>query len=251
MTGERGADPREGTAETGEQEAVSRRERALLACGVIGPPLFVAVFLVVSVAHPPGYSPLRHTVSAFALGDFGWVQTINFLLTGGLLVAFAFGLRPALQRYGGGRWAPVLVGLLAIGLIGSGVFAADPVAAGVTATNPYPPGILVGSDRTLHGVLHDLFGAPVFLGLPVACCVVAHRLAAVGHKGWAAYSIGTAIAFLTGFVLTSMALAQPDALIPPVGGLLQRFTIIIGWTWLTALAVHLLRRSRHEAHATG
>jgi Protein of unknown function (DUF998) len=242
---------REGTAETGEREAMSRRERALLACGVIGPPLFVGVFLVVSVVHPPGYRPLRHTVSAFALGDFGWVQTVNFLLTGGLLVAFAFGLRPALQRYSAGRWAPVLVGLLAIGLIGSGVFAADPVAAGVTATNPYPPGTLVGSDRTLHGVLHDLFGTPVFLGLPIACCVVAYRLAAVGNKGWAAYSIGTAIAFLTGFVLAGMALAQPDPLIPPVGGLLQRLTIIIGWTWLTALALHLLRRSRRAAHTTG
>jgi hypothetical protein len=240
-----------GPAETGEREAASRRERALLACGVIGPPVFVAVFLVVSVAHPPGYSPLRHTVSAFALGDFGWVQTINFLVTGGLLVAFAFGLRPALHRYGGGRWAPVLVGLLAIGLIGSGAFAADPVAAGVTATNPYPPETRVGSDRTMHGVLHDLFGVPVFLGLPATCCVIAHRLAAVGDKGWVAYSIGTAIAFLTGFILTSMALAQPDPLIPPVGGLLQRLTIIIGWTWLAALALHLLRRSPRAAPATG
>ena len=73
-----------------------------------------------SVAHPPGYRPLRHTVSAFALGDFGWVQTVNFLLTGGLLVAFACGLRPALQRYSGGRWAPVLVGLLCRALVSKG-----------------------------------------------------------------------------------------------------------------------------------
>jgi hypothetical protein len=97
-------------------------------------------------------------------------------------------------------------------------------------------------DRTLHGVLHDLFGTPVFLGLPVACCVVAYRFASARRKGWAAYSVGTAVAFLTGFVLTSMGLAQPP-LIPPVGGLLQRLTIIIGWTWLTALALHLLRRA--------
>lgn len=239
---------RVGAAET--RQPASRRERALLGCGVIGPPLFVAVFAVTSLIHPPAYDPLKHTVSGFALGEFGWVQTTNFLLTGGLLLAFAFGLRPALRRYGGGRWAPALIGLLAIGLIGSGVFAADPVAAGVTVTNPYPPGTPVGSGRTLHGFLHDLFGTPVFLGLPVACFVVARRLAAAGHKRWAAYSAGTAIAFLAGFVLTSVALAQPGAFIPQVGGLLQRLTLIIGCTWLAALALHLLRQPSRAARTT-
>jgi Protein of unknown function (DUF998) len=233
-----------GLADTGEHGA--RRQRALLACGMVGPPLFVAVFLVESLVHPAGYDPLRHTVSAFVLGAFGWVQVVSFLLTGGLLLAFAFGLRSALRRYGGGRWVAVLVGLFAVGMIGSGVFAADPISSGVTAADPYPPGTAVGSDRTPHGILHDLFGIPVFVGLPVACGVMAYRFVVVGRKGWAAYSAGTAAAFLTGFVLTGMALAQPP-LVPAVGGLLQRLTIIIGWTWLAALALHLLRREAGAA----
>lgn len=241
------------TAWTGAEtrEPSSRRERALLACGVIGPPLFVAVFLVTSLIHPPGYDPLRHTVSAFALGDFGWMQRANFLVSGTLLLAFAFGLRPALGRYGGGRRAPVLIGLFAVGLIGSGVFAADPVAAGVTAHAPYPPGTPVAEDRTLHGVLHDVFGTPVFLGLPIACGVVAARLAAAGRRGWAAYSVGTGVAFFAGFVLTSMALQQSPESMPAIGGLLQRLTIVIGWTWLTLLALHLLHQAprQHEPAA--
>jgi hypothetical protein len=223
------------------QEAPSRRERTLLACGVIGPPLFMAVFLMESVVHPPGYDPLRHTVSAFVFGAFGWVQVANFILTGALLLAFAFGLRPALRRYGSGRLVPVLIGLLAAGLIGSGLFAGDPVAAGATAAAPYPPGSLVEAGRTVHGVLHDLFGTPVFLGLPIACGVLAYRFIAAGRKGWGAYSAGTGVAFLISFVITSMALQQPP-LIAPIGGLLQRVTLVIGWIWLTALALHLLRR---------
>jgi Protein of unknown function (DUF998) len=194
---------RAGAAET--REAPSRLERRLLACGVIGPPLFVAAVLVESVVHPPGYDPLRRRARV-----------------------------------------PVLIGLFAIGMIGSGLFAADQIVSGVAAAAPYPPGTLVGPGRTLHGVLHDLFGIPVFLGLPVACCVIAYRLAAAGRRGWAAYSAGTAVGFLLGFVLTSMALAQPP-LIPPVGGLLQRLTIIIGWTWLTALALHMLRQAPRVA----
>ncbi|TDD20469.1 DUF998 domain-containing protein [Nonomuraea diastatica] len=225
-----------------QARATASWERGLLACGVIGPALFVTVFLVTSAVHPAGYDPLRHTVSAFVLGEFGWVQRTSFIASGGLLLAYAVGLRPALRRYSGGWWVPVLIGLFAVGMIGSGVFAADPVAAGVTTAHPYPLGTPVGPDRTLHGVLHDLFGTPVFLGLPVACCMVAYRLAAAGHKGWAAYSTGTALAFLTGFVLTAMALAQPP-LIPSIGGLLQRLTIIIGWAWLAALAAYLIRRT--------
>jgi hypothetical protein len=236
---------REGTTQT--REPGSGLQRRLLACGEIGPPLFVAVFLVESVIHPPGYNPLRHTVSAFVLGGFGWVQRANFLVTGGLLLAFAFGLRLALRRYGAGRWVPALVGLLAIGLIGSAVFTPDPVSSGVTASAPYPLGTPVVTDRTLHGILHDLFGTPVFLGLPIACCVLAYRFAAAGRKGWASYSVVTAATFLTGFVLTSMALAPSPALLPPVGGLLQRLTIVVGWAWLTALARHLLDMSSTDS----
>src|SRR5262249_16040988 len=90
--------------------------RALLASAAIGAPVFVVVFLiegVVPAIRPPGYSPLRHPVSGFAIGEFGRLQTVNFLVIGVLLLAFAVGLRAALRSYGGGIWAPVLVGLIA------------------------------------------------------------------------------------------------------------------------------------------
>jgi len=80
-------------------------------------------------------------------------------------------------------WAPVLIGLFAIGMIGSGLFAADPVSAGVDAAAPYPPGMPTVPDRTLHGVLHDVFGVPVFLGLPLACCVAPTASPPQGARG--------------------------------------------------------------------
>ena len=107
----------------------------LLGCGAIGPPLFIAVFLIeggISAIRPPGYNPLRHPVSTFAIGDFGWLQTANFLVTGLLLLGFAMGVRLVLRRHHGGIWAPVLIGLIAVGLIGAGVFTADPLGARVS-----------------------------------------------------------------------------------------------------------------------
>lgn len=215
-------------------------DRALLWCGAIGAPLFAVMFLIedaVPAIRPPGYNPIRHPVSSLAIGQHGWIQVANFLATGVLLLAFSVGLRPALRRYHGGICAPVLVGLVAIGLIGAGVFTADPLSG-------YPPGtpaLPVGAARTAHGVLHQAFSALVFLGLPAACCVVGYRFARSGRRWWAGYSLATAAVFLTGFVLADLAFAQHAPFVS-IGGLLQRLTLISGLAWITALALHLIRR---------
>ena len=220
---------------------VDRTSRALLASGAIAPPLFICVVLIegaVPAIRPVGYSPLRHPVSTFAIGEFGWIQVANFLLTGVLLVGFAMGLGPALRRHGGGLGIQLLFGLIAVGFIGAGLFTADPM-------NGYPPGTPAmpeGTTRTLHGILHDAFSSLVFLGLPAACVAVGYRFARSGHRWWAGYSLGTAVVFLTGFILAAMGFAQNPAFVS-IAGLLQRFTLIAGLSWITALALHLLHRS--------
>lgn len=198
------------------------------------------VFALESLMHPQGYDPLRHTVSAFALGPFGWVQRTSFIASGLLITLSVGGLRVAWARHGGRALVPVLVGLLGLGLIGSGLAAADPVAAGVTADAPYPPGEPFTAARTLTGVLHDLCGTPVFLGLPILTFAAARRFLRSRRSGWAVYSLVTATTFLAGFVLTSLALAQPPV-IAPLGGLLQRLTLAVGLSWLVALLLHLRR----------
>jgi len=84
-----------------------------------------------------------------------------------------------------------------------------------------------------------LLSVPTFVGLPVACFVVARRFAGWGQRGWAVYSAATGVVFAVGFVLASMAFNQAEGL-AELGGLFQRITITVGWSWLTLLAVHLL-----------
>jgi hypothetical membrane protein len=100
----------------------------------------------VPAIRPPGYNPIRHPVSSLAIGPSGWIQDVNFLVTGVLLLAFAVGLRPALRRYHTGIWAPVLVGLVAIGLIGAGMFTTDPLSGYPPRTPALPAG-----NPTTHG----------------------------------------------------------------------------------------------------
>jgi Protein of unknown function (DUF998) len=136
----------------------SVKTKTLLACGAIAGPLFVLVFLVEGATRAH-YDPLRHPVSSLAFGDVGWTQRANFLITGLLMLAFAIGLRRALRPLAGPTWGPLLVGAYAIGLLGAGIFVADPM-------NGYPPGTpdkrLIYSTRCAprHVLDPGLSGAP-------------------------------------------------------------------------------------------
>ncbi len=89
------------------------KTKTFLACGAMGGPLFVLAFLVEG-ANRANYDPLRHPVSSLSLGDSGWTQTANFIVTGLLMLAFAAGLRHALRQGKGSTWGPLLVGVWAV-----------------------------------------------------------------------------------------------------------------------------------------
>ena len=57
--------------------------RVALWAGVVGPPLFVATFLIEGATRR-GYDPVRLQVSYLSLGDQGWIQIANFCVSGGL-----------------------------------------------------------------------------------------------------------------------------------------------------------------------
>jgi hypothetical protein len=201
---------------------------------VVAGPLFITTFLVEG-ARRPDYDPLRHPVSSLSLGPGGWVQMTNFAVAGALYLAGSAGLARA--RPVPGNLGPLLVGAVAIGLAGSGAFPTDPVSG-------YPPGTPgVPADRSAPGVAHDVFGVPVFLGLPAAALSYGRRFRRAGHRGWARYSTGTAVAMLGTFGAASAGFAQTPAVVP-VGGLLQRVSIAIGFGWLTALALRAERLRR-------
>ncbi len=158
----------------------------------------------------------------------------NFIVTGLLTLAFAFGLRRMIQSPGGSTWGPLLIGSIAIGLLGAGIFVTDPL-------NGYPPGTPnLPLQYSLLGRLHRLFSAFVFLGLPIACFVFARLFARRSERRWTIYSLVTGIAFVVMFIVTSAGFAQVEGLVD-YAGLFQRITLTIGWAWLTLLAVYMLK----------
>ncbi|WP_371786538.1 DUF998 domain-containing protein [Streptosporangium subroseum] len=63
----------------------------LLTCGIAAGVLVPALILTDGVTRP-GYSLLRHGASQLGTGERGWLQTVNFVIGGLLLLAFAAGL---------------------------------------------------------------------------------------------------------------------------------------------------------------
>src|SRR5919108_2509645 len=103
-----------------------RVTKSLLGYGALAGPLYVTVVLV-QAAIRPGFDLLHDDASLLANGSLGWIQIANFLLTGACVLAFAVGMARAT-----GGWAPRLVAGFGIGLIGAGIFVADPM-------NGFPP----------------------------------------------------------------------------------------------------------------
>jgi hypothetical membrane protein len=110
------------------------KTRALLLCGAIAGPLFTVAWIIEGAVRPD-YNALRYPISSLALGEFGWTQVASFLVTGLLMLVFAIGLQRAIRSRGGSIWGLVLVGAIAIGFLGAGIFATDPLNGNL----PVPP----------------------------------------------------------------------------------------------------------------
>jgi Protein of unknown function (DUF998) len=202
------------------------KTKHLLTAGVVAGPLFVITVLVQELTRE-GFDPKRHPLSLLSLGDLGWLQITNFVVCGILAFASAFGLRRVLKPGQASTWGPILVGAYGIALIWGGVFVADPAFG-------YPLGTPDGQPEKLswHGILHGIAPAAASIGLFIACFVFARRFLAEGARGWAIYSIVSAIASL---LLTMVSFPLADYRIMFAGG-------VIVWLWAAIVAGRYLRQ---------
>ena len=213
---------------TGEQSVATR---LLLACGAIAPLLNMGVMLILGATRP-GYNAWQIPDSNLELGEGGWIQIANYLVTGVLLLGFAIGLRRVLRTGRGSTWEPILLGIYGLTFIVTGIFVTDPVLG-------YPPG--ASSTATVPGTLHTLLGQLQFISLAAACFVLARREAAdPTSRGWAWYSLATGLLIAASDVAFVLTFKLWDG--GPVG-LIERIGIIGGGTWIALLAIRLMSGS--------
>lgn len=213
----------------------------LLAGGVVGPLLFIVVFLIEGATRP-GYSVWRNYVSELALSDQGWEQIANFIVCGLLCIGFAVGLRRVWPTGRASVWGPLLIGVFGLGLVVAGVFVTDPARG-------YPPGApLKGSPQTFHGYVHGINGSVVFSVLTIACFVLGGRFAVEpAGRAWARYCRITGALVLLLFVLgTVSGVLDENGVFAAPTGLIQRAQIILAWSWLALTALRVLRQEHEQ-----
>lgn len=212
---------------------MKKRTKTLLLFGPIGSILFIIMFLIEGATRE-GYSPFRFPISSLSIGDLGWIQITNFIISGSLIFLFAFGLRNALLPSKDSKWIPRLIGAVGLGLIGAGIFSSDPVF-GYPMTEP-----LAIAQSTIHGHLHDFFSIFVFVCLPITCFKYRKRFTILNEQRWSLYSLLTAITMLITFLLAGIGFKQTIGQVE-YAGVFQRLSIIIGFTWISAIAIYHLK----------
>ncbi len=212
----------------------TRRELGAWA-GIIAPILFVAVFTIAGLLRP-GYDPLSTYVSALSLGPSGWIQKLNFIILGLLMLLFAYGLTGEFPTGKASKGALILLAIMGVLFIVSGPFVMDPMG---TPTD----------QSTVHGIIHGLAGGIIFILMPISCFVFLRRFREDPHwRSFSGWTLILGIIIAVAVVLLSvvsksltLAIAYQDSL-----GLIQRFIIVPFMLWMCLFGVWLYRRIKRS-----
>jgi len=187
--------------------------------GTIGPLLFGSVLLVLTIIEYDfmrslGWEPLSVTTvvwpSGLALGPYGRVMTVAFLVNGLLVGVFALGLGQMLPRTTASRLATTLLLLAGLAMLG--------LAFTTDATNQ--------ADRaTWHGTIHDVSFAG--LGFTLFPSMLAFGWAFRQSSGWRGLST---------YTLLTAALAVPTFALK--GAAFYLF-LVAGFVWTAKVASRL------------
>jgi hypothetical protein len=214
--------------------AAARVTSALLAAGVAAGLLLTAVSHTLAFTRS-GFDLTRHANSMLVLGDWGWIQSVDFVVCGLLLIAFGAGVWRVAAGIRSGRIAAVCVALY--GLLAG-------VVAGLNPTDPgsgFPPGRTGVEEASTAATIHGVAGGLGFLAMTCGCFVLARYFARAGDRVWAVMSAAIGVAILA--VLAYMGASA--------GAQTETFnyvpTWVVGtvlWLYVAGVAARLLRSHR-------
>ncbi|WP_211319504.1 DUF998 domain-containing protein [Quadrisphaera granulorum] len=211
--------------------------RSLLGWGVVAGPFYVVLGLALALTRP-GFELSHHALSLLMLGEHGWLQRTNLVLTGLMVLAAALGAARAL-RDGRGLAIATTTAIYGLALLASAVALPDPAAG-------FPPGsadVPTATTISTHGLLHIVFGALGFLALAVGTFAEATWRASLGERGAARRSRLLGAVVLVGF-LAGAALAQLV-----IGTLLLWVAVLAGFAWLALATARLYAHVPHPLYA--
>ncbi|MGH8925467.1 MAG: DUF998 domain-containing protein [Acidimicrobiia bacterium] len=203
--------------------------------GIVGPPLFTVGFLAQEFFRRGEFNSIAEPVSALEAGPSGWIQQVNFVVFGVLIIAFALGLHRAVRPAKAGVAGPAILLWSGIGLILSAVFPLRDAPGG----GWYDP---TG--------LHTINGTIFFLSLGIGLIVISRRLARdPAWRGLSKYALWTGAGLLLMAVVFSVLVRPDGAPLHAMAGLVQRITIAGWFACIVTLGIRLRRIASSQASA--
>jgi hypothetical protein len=172
--------------------ATQAKARRLVNAGSLAAPVLVTTWCLQALMRD-GYDATRHPMSLLALGEGGFIQIANFVVTGLLVLLLSYSFRLLYTTGVGHRWVARLVQLTGMGLVAAGVFTADAGAG-------FPAGAPEGMpDFSVHGILHEISFAVVMLAWSATLFILYRRFRRESNL---ALQLATVAAFLIVLVLS-------------------------------------------------
>ena len=162
-------------------------------------------------------SPTQHFISEYALGDFGWIQRMDFLAVGVGTIALALTLSRVVKNPG--RIAPIFIGLFGVSAL---------LVAFVQIDGPQP--------ITTEGQAHEMISAIGFVLLISGMFVIARKFRS--DPAWSALRRPTIAWAVTASVFFVFMMI--------LGGIGQRIFIVACFSWMLAMAYHARSLARSE-----
>lgn len=196
--------------------------------GLIGAGIFQIIVLVQSLL-VPGYDFNQQAVSALSLGKWGWIQIINFIFLGAVIISTVPAWRKILAGGIGAKAYPVLTLLTGISIIICGILKQDPAPG-------YDPEKLALTSPSLVGLIHLLFAAIAALSSIIGLFVMARRFAHTPlWKSWSFYTILMALIMIICTAIYAVWSTKSTG----YAGAFERIAILVVPIWVLSFLIRL------------
>jgi len=196
---------------------------AKLAWAGIAAPIWFTVLVVVQGLLQPDYSHVAMPISALAAWPYGWIQVVDFLGFGVLMIGYAIGLHRGIASRPGG-WIPFVFLLIS---------AAGLLLAGLFSWRHEPGGFVVPPAHRAGAVM-------VFGGGGLGLVGMSRRMASDPRwRDLARFALACGVAILVLFAAGGALSVPAAAPLHSSAGLLQRLVLAVWFPCTIVLAVRL------------
>jgi hypothetical protein len=205
-----------------------RRARIFGALTIAGIALYVVLDVVAQLL-PPHYSPVRQAESDLAVGPYGYVMTINFVVRSALSLMLIAGLIQGVAARARSKIGVALIGVWAVGAFLLALFPTD-----------------VNSRATIHGYIHLVVALVAFCAVGAGELLVSGRIGADAR--WTRLRPYLLIcSFATLAALAAQVLGVRASAALSAGGLVERVFLGLALLWMLLVAINLVRAGSDKA----